>query len=69
MVSWISPMWGVYKLYRNKPMFVVVHGNDELFVRNSQPFSCFRRAKKEITHYIDKGLVRAHHSALKKKIN
>lgn len=52
MVTWVSSQWGVTP---NNNGFSVVYGDDEMVAFVSQ-FSKKRRAKKEITHYIERGL-------------
>lgn len=54
MVEWISPSWGITG---NMKGWSVVFGDDSMWV-DSGRYPNRRRAKKEITHYINKGFNR-----------
>lgn len=53
MVTWIAKPWGISPHKKGK--FYVVYGDGEM-VACTGVFRNKRRAKKEITHYINKGL-------------
>lgn len=62
MVSWHAPSWGVvnhvwHGLRVKRRRFAVVFGDDEKYSFSGH-FKTRRRAKKEITHYISRGLHR-----------
>jgi hypothetical protein len=62
-IEWINDSWGVtlnhnrYISNRSKYRYSVVFGDDEM-AANSGLYPTKRRAKKEIAHYINRGLSR-----------
>lgn len=68
MITWISECWGV-SAHRcglgNRVVYHVMFGDNEC-ASVSGIYRTARRAKKEITHYINQGFRTAYHGAKRK---
>ena len=62
--KWISNCFGITP--HSRGCWAVVFGDEDLWVYNGI-YRNRRRAKKEISHYINKGLFRMHRGALAKR--
>lgn len=63
--EWVSDCFGIVPHFRGG-RWVVVYGDNDLWAYNGI-YRNRRRAKKEITHYINKGLFRMRRSSLAKQ--